>query len=87
MKKEIEQLKIKIKEERAKTRNDKRQEENNIIFQLAQDINNLKEEISKNNIRYKEIKNEYDQIFNENMMLKRMIKELKEEIKKMEQWR
>lgn len=79
LKKEIEQLKIKIKEERAKTRNDKRQEENNIIFQLAQDINNLKEEISKNNIRYKEIKNEYDQIFNENMMLKRMIKELKEE--------
>lgn len=78
LKQEIEQLKSKLREEKNKIKNDKKKEENTLIFQLAQDINNLKEEISKNNIRYKEIKNEYDQIFNENMMLKRENKELRE---------
>ena len=58
LKQEIEQLKFKLKEEKNRIKNDKKKEENTLIFQLAQDINNLKEEISKNNIRYKEIKNE-----------------------------
>ena len=80
LKAEIEELKEKIKNDKFSKKKERKQDENDIIFGLAQDINNLKEEISKNDFRYKEIKMEYDKIFQENLNLKMSIKDLQKEI-------